>query len=284
MQLECIDQPVIASVDERQMQQLLEHVITNAVEAVSDASGMIQVRVAVREMCQADFARSYLTPEMVAGRYAVLTVSDTGEGMDSATLARMFEPFFTTRFVGRGLGLPAVLGIVHGHHGAVEVQSTQGVGSTIVIYLPLAEASTGVLAAQEPPSVVSTQRPTVLVVDDEAGMRSLLTRLLGRAGYEVLSADDGVTGLATLTAHPHEVKLVLLDVTMPQMGGHEALHLLRQQHPTLPVIMMSGYSVDEVAMFDSWATFSEFLHKPFQPADVLAAVEQALLRGSKAAA
>ena len=171
------------------------------------------------------------------GRYVTFSVTDTGSGMDQATLARVFEPFFTTKGVGKGtgLGLSTVYGIIKQSEGEVQVTSTPGAGTVFTVYLPRRDAP---LAERSPKAVPSTSggKETVLVVEDEDGLRALTERILRNAGYTVLTAENGGDALALFEKHGGKVDLLVTDVVMPQMSGREIAEQLARMNPSLKVL------------------------------------------------
>jgi CheY-like chemotaxis protein len=208
-------------------------------------------------------------PELPPGPYVVLTVGDTGTGIDPAILPNIFDPFFTTKEPGRGtgLGLATVYGIVKQGGGQVEVESTPGEGATFRIYLPAAPALEGgrVHAAAAAPGPGGSE--TVLLVEDEESVRVFATKALEKQGYRVLQARHGRDALLRLAEHQGPVHLVITDIVMPEMGGGELARRLAGERPDLPVLFMSGYTDDEVAAHGLGPDQS-FLQKPFT-SDVL---------------
>jgi len=192
------------------------------------------------------------------GAYVALEVSDTGCGMDEEVKSRLFDPFFTTKGPGRGLGMSALLGIVRAHRGLIRVESAPGQGTTFELLFP----SMGSRRPRVVPPAArasTMRRGTVLVVDDEAGIRSTMPRILAHLGYGALTATDGADALAVFDRKREEIVAVLLDHTMPGMSGRETLAALRDRAPTLPIIMTSGFSEQEGAAHGA----SAFLQKPF---------------------
>jgi two-component system, cell cycle sensor histidine kinase and response regulator CckA len=248
--------------DPTQVRQVVMNLITNASDALGDAAGTITLRTGLD------------------GELVFLEVSDTGVGMDTGTLQRIFDPFFSTKFTGRGLGLAAVMGIVESHHGHIRIRSAPGEGTTFRILFPAVPDS----ADAGPPRVSATQwrgQGTVLVVEDEEGVREVVRRMLERLGFQVITAEDGIAALERLEAHQGAIAAVLLDLSMPRMTGQEALHEIRRLRPDVPMVLMSGYTEQEVAskLLDSVGGATGFLQKPFLPEDltsVLREVSQAV--------
>ncbi|HEV8177485.1 MAG TPA: response regulator, partial [Gemmatimonadales bacterium] len=213
-----------------------------------------------------------------AGDYVRVDVTDTGSGMDKETRDRIFEPFFTTKFLGRGLGLSAALGIVRGHRGAIGVTSELDKGTTFTVLLPVVGAPQELhrAAPEIQPEGELRGVGTVLVADDDPVIRSLAASVLGDAGYTVELAEDGMQAVERLQELGDKVSLVLLDLTMPRMGGSEAAVRLRQLKPDIPIVVMSGYGDIEVMERFSGARIDDFLPKPFRPDQLTAKVRGVL--------
>jgi CheY-like chemotaxis protein len=262
--------PVMA--DAAQMRQIVLNLLTNASEALGERPGLLAVRTRVAHARRELLGGLHLGGELAEGEYVELEVSDTGCGMDERVQGRIFEPFFSTKFTGRGLGMAAVLGIVRSHRGAISVQSKQGAGSTFRVLLPRAELPPG-----EGGAAPARDRGVVLVAEDEESVRTLIRHMLGLLGYEVVMAADGDEALAVLRMRAGEVRLVLLDLTMPRRDGGQTLRELRQRWPDLPVLLMSSYSEAELGP-DVTGAAGGVLQKPFSLRDLAQRLD-ALLAG-----
>ena len=263
-------------VDVVQIRQVVLNLITNASDAIGDAPGSIRVITTAADVDSAFLAGASLPGDLPAGRYVILEVSDTGCGMDAETRERIFDPFFTTKFVGRGLGLATVLGIVRGHHGTIMVESQPGHGTTFRVLLPSVDAPADRLAQRGQPSAGRISTGTVLVVDDEETVRAVARTALELGGYSVLTAADGREALSVLRSHADVIGAILLDLSMPHMDGAEALRQMRRVKPDLPVILSSGYGEEHVACRLAGMKTSGFIQKPYRPSTLLAQVRAAL--------
>lgn len=217
--------------------------------------------------------------DLPAGHYAFVRVQDTGRGMSRDTLARIFEPFFSTKFTGRGLGLAAVLGIVRGHRGAIQVESVEGAGTAFEVLFPaLASplANAGAVSAVESQGRELTCCGTILVVEDEENVRTLAERLLARAGFQVQVAADGLAGLAQFAKRPEQFGAVVVDWTMPRLDGIDVIERLRAVRADIPIVLMSGYSEHDISSRVAEANVAAFIQKPFAAGDVVARVCRAI--------
>ena len=263
--------------DPGHLTQILLNLIANASDAFEDRPGVISLRTGVVACTPAALRETYVDDNLPGGRYVFLEVSDSGTGMDPETLARIFDPFFTTKFTGRGLGLAAVLGIVRSHHGAIDVRSEPGRGTTVRVLFP--EAPEALILAADAASVQGTARQSaglVLVVDDEEAIREIGYRVLTRAGCEVVVAADGREALARAGELGDAIDCVVLDLTMPEMDGKETFRALRRERVDLPVILSSGYSEAAVSGWLEGEAYTEFLSKPYSPDELNAAVRSVM--------
>ncbi len=267
--------------DRAQMSQVLVNLVTNASEALGDQSGTVRVGTGQVHADAAYLRGAYLDEDLPEGDYVYLEVADTGCGMDAETRQRIFEPFFTTKFTGRGLGLPAVLGIVRGHGGSIKVYSEPGQGTVVRVLLP-----TMVAAAEEeiepPPARGLTAWHTeglVLVADDEPVVRQVTQLALEMAGLRVLAASDGQEAVERFEEHADEIRAVILDVTMPRLSGDEVFHVIRRMRPEVPVILSSGFGEQEATARLVGRGLAGFLQKPYVPSELLALLERILEGG-----
>jgi len=269
------DVPPVAG-DVGQLQQVAMNLITNAAEAMEEA-GVVHIRVSTVPAALVTAASGLVvTAPVVDGDYVCLTVEDSGGGMDEQTRDRIFEPFFTTKFTGRGLGLAAVIGIVRDHHGSLAVDTALGQGTRFSVFLPaLSPGSIPAEVAHEHQPVPTTGvGGTILVADDEELVRSLAERVLADRGFTVITACDGAEAIALVRDHP--IDLVVLDLTMPRVGGVEALAAIGELRPELPVILSSGYSERDAQEQVGSETVAAFIQKPYLPERLVAAVTQIL--------
>jgi CheY-like chemotaxis protein len=217
-------------------------------------------------------------PILVPGRYARLSVSDTGSGMDAATRARIFEPFFTTKGVGKGtgLGLATVYGVIKQSGGHIEVASQIGKGTTFLIYLPASEDTPPGPRALTQLADLPQGTETILVVEDEEGVRALACEVLRRCGYTVLEARQGVEALDLMGRFSATLHLLVTDVVMPQMDGRTLASLLSTQRPGLKVLFVTGYADSFVQAQGINESEAALLMKPYMPADLARKVRDLL--------
>jgi PAS domain S-box-containing protein len=262
--------------DEGQLQQIVMNLVINGAEAIPEGRpGSVSVATEVREPTPAERQRAVIPLPGHSARYVLLTVADTGIGMDADTAAHIFDPFFTTKFTGRGLGLSAVLGIIKAHAGTLILESAPSQGTTFRVFLR-ASASTPVAA----PPVASAPAParrtgTILVVDDEQAVRSVATLALELSGYEVLAVTDGVEAIDAVTAHP-EIDAVLLDLAMPGMTGDRAAPEIRRVRPGIRIVLSSGYAEHEARRRFTDVSLDGFLQKPYTGRALVGALREAL--------
>jgi len=269
-----VDLPLVRG-DLSQISQVVMNLITNASEAIGEHPGSITIATGTAMLTADECAERKTNWDVSEGVYVFIDVSDTGSGMPASVREQIFEPFFTTKFTGRGLGLAAVAGIVRSHHGAIEVQSELGVGTTFRVLFPAAPGAHLDAPKHETlePAMERSGKGTVLVVDDEREVREVLSEMLEIFGFEVTAANDGIEALDIFRASPDAYSAVILDLAMPRMGGAETLQAIRAIRPDIPVILCSGYDEDHALKGDSR---SAFLQKPFKLSTLINKLEEVL--------
>ncbi len=254
--------------DETQVRQVVMNLLTNAIDATAGRPGAVTIRTGVSELSEEQVAELPFESDAVPGPYVTLDVIDEGEGMVASALAQIFEPFFSTKGPGRGLGLAAVRGILRAHGGAITVTSEPGTGTHFRVVLP---AATPVERSTElPVEVVSPAHGRALAVDDEEAVLGVASRMLARLGYDVEHATDGDE--ACVTVQGGEFDVVLLDVAMPRMNGVDAFRQIRATYPSLPVVLMSGYTFQELPPDVAGDPHLTFVQKPFTFVSLAAAI------------
>ena len=262
--------------DATQLRQVVMNLITNASDALGDEPGIIEVQTGSIEADEAEFEDAYFNYAPLQDRYVFLEVRDTGCGMDAATKERIFDPFFTSKFTGRGLGLAAVMGIIRGHSGAVRVDSEPGKGTTFRVYFPASTQDKPIVAVAAPVSTATNGDGTILVADDEALILDVTERILTKAGYTVLKAQDGEECLALFEQHKNEIDGVLLDMTMPKMSGGEVFLSISDMAPDIPVVLSSGFNEQEASAKFGGRKPAGFLQKPYRANDLVSAIHRVL--------
>jgi len=259
--------------DPSQIRQIVMNLLINASEAIGDRSGVITMSVGATRCDDEYLRKTELHDDLVPGLYVQLEVTDTGVGMDAGTRSRIFEPFFSTKFTGRGLGLAAVLGIVRAHKGALKVFSEPGKGTTFKVLFPALED-----AGEEAPTDDSSPladwrgKGTILLVDDEESLIALGGRMLEHLGFSVLTAADGMQAVELYRERGKEIDLVLMDLTMPHMDGAAAFGELRRLNPDVRVVLASGYSHEDVASRVPGEGLDGVLQKPYTLAKLRASL------------
>jgi two-component system cell cycle sensor histidine kinase/response regulator CckA len=264
------DEDLTIMADSGQIEQVLLNLVTNSIDAMP-AGGTLLIKTELAVGMEFQNADGHVKP----GDYAILTVADSGAGMDSKTRERVFEPFFTTKEVGKGsgLGLAMVYGIVRQHEGFISVSSNSGKGTAFMIYLPL-------LALDKKGTKHQDIRPqkggeeTILLIEDDKDVRGLLKEMLGSFGYHVIEAIDGKDGVEKFIDHKDEIRLLLTDVMMPKKNGKEAYNEIKKIKEDVKVIFISGYSAAATAeLLDEQL---DYMAKPVSPRDLLARIREVL--------
>ena len=269
------DLPNIAA-DATQMRQVVMNLVINASEAIGERSGLISIATGAMHCDHTYLSETYLDEDLPEGLYVYVEVSDNGTGMTEETRARLFEPFFTTKFTGRGLGLAAVLGIVRGHKGALKVYSEPGRGTTFKALFPATEMPSAALENSRGPATEWRGSGTVLLIDDEETVRGLVRRMLERMGFTVLTAADGREALELFRANTAQIRLMVLDMTMPHMDGEETFRELRRIRDDLIIILSSGYNEQTATSRFAGKGLAAFIQKPYRFEELRAVVRKAL--------
>jgi len=259
--------------DSGQMQQVLLNLVINARDAMPNG-GSVSIETRCGESRPDDPARDL---ELPAGPYLLLAVEDTGSGMDAETLQHVFEPFFTTKAVGHGtgLGLATVYGIVKQTHGSIHVRSEPGKGTRLSIYLPRIDAVSDAAGAPAEQTILGGSE-TVLLVDDQPEVRGFLAECLRSYGYGVIEAGSCEEALTVSRQRDHALDLLVTDMVMPGMSGRELAEALGAERPGLRVLLVSGYSAEQVRPLGLAASRFAFVQKPVSPEDLATKVRRLL--------
>jgi PAS domain S-box-containing protein len=262
--------------DPVQIRQIIINLVTNASEAIGRDPGIISISTGVMACDRTDLSDTWLAENLSGGRYAYLEVADTGCGMGREELSRIFDPFFTTKFAGRGLALPAVLGIVRTHRGVIKVRSEKGKGSSFKILFPTMEDNGEKTGRTREIPEPWRGHGTVLLVDDEEPIRNLGKKMLEHLGFSVLTAGDGRQAVAVFQQNAAAIRCVIMDLTMPQMDGEEAFMELRRIKDDVCVLMSSGYDERESTERLAGKGLNGFIQKPYRLASLAERLKQIL--------
>ena len=262
--------------DATQIRQVLMNLITNASESLGDGCGTIHITAGCLRCDRAylhkekDVLLAATEEPLPEGPYVYFEVSDDGCGMDDMVRSKIFEPFFTTKFTGRGLGMSAVLGIVRGHQGTIRITSTPGKGSSFRVLFPASRIQgqapglpDGAIEGSSPGEEAWSGSGTVLIADDEACVLAVGREMLHHLGFEVLAAADGRQAVDTFQVHAEDIDCVLLDLTMPELGGEQVIQELQRLQPEVRIILTSGYNLQDVSERFRCKGLAGFLQKPF---------------------
>lgn len=269
--------------DEGQIQQVIMNLILNAVQAIGEEQGIIEIITSIRKVNANELAyRQYTGEVLSAGHYLVISIQDNGCGMDQEMVGKIFDPFFTSKASGSGLGLAAVLGIIRGHEGSLQVFSKPSVGTTFEVLLPIIDineiATIEDLVLEKNHNAIEkgASRPTgsILIIDDEAVVCNVTSDILSIEGWHTYTAYSGRTGLDIYQQHQEQIQLILLDLSMPDMNGKETLLRLRQINPAALIVLTSGYDKSKALLdFDS-KQLTGFIQKPCPANKLIRLIEQ----------
>jgi CheY-like chemotaxis protein len=266
--------------DITQIRQVIMNLVINASEACGTNPG--DILVSTKNVYLSESSRHLLPEQIGSGQYVLLEVTDTGCGMDEDTQHKMFDPFFSTKFTGRGLGLAAVLGIIKGHRGGINVYSVPGQGTTVKVYFPISEENQplhGIGYSDSQSELQIKKRlsgKTILVVDDEMVIRDTFSQYLYLYGCEVLIAEDGLAGRDLYLKHCDKIDVVILDLTMPNLSGKEVLIEIKKRNPLVKIILMSGWAEEEALKSFRHGDVAAFISKPPSFEDLMAKLLEVL--------
>ncbi len=261
--------------DVAQIQQVIMNLVINASDAIGEKSGVISIATGVMHADHAYLEHTCLQEDVPEGRYIFLEVSDTGSGMDKPTQQRIFEPFFTTKFTGRGLGMSVVLGIIRRHHGTMKLYSELGRGTTFKMLLPISDQPAECI--EERASDEAQGTGTILIIDDEETIRETAVMMLEDKGFTTMTAVDGLDGVEVYRQHRDEIAAVLLDITMPKLGGEGCFMELRRINSNVRVVLSSGYNEQEATSHFSGKGLTGFIQKPYRPEALVEIVRAAAM-------
>jgi PAS domain S-box-containing protein len=276
IKLDLAEKPLIVSADAGQLEQVLINLASNAKDAMQEG-GRLTIKTGLEDVDDEYVAAyGYGKP----GRYALITVTDTGQGMDAETQRKIFEPFFTTKGIGEGtgLGLSICYGIIKQHSGYIKVYSEPGHGTVFKIYLPLSEEAASVDMKAKAAVPVNGGNETILVAEDDASLEVLTRIILESSGYSVITAKDGDDAITKFMENREHISLVILDMIMPKKNGKEVGEAIRKVSPRMKILFVSGYTMDVIKTADLTEAEFNFMHKPFIPKDLLIKVREVLDR------
>ena len=271
IQVQKTAQPLVVEADQRQIEQVLLNLYVNAWQAMPDGGDLLL------KTSQVSLDETVCKPHQAeAGRYVTISMTDTGIGMDEATRRRIFDPFFTTKTMGRGagLGLASAYGIIKNHGGMIKVYSVPDHGTTFNIYLPASEKE--VCQEDAPPGRLHSRSATILLIDDEELIINVGKAMLEKLGYRVVVANGGQKGIDVVAAMGNEIDLVILDMIMPGVDGYTAFDRIRKMQPKMPVILSSGYAINDQTMRMMQKGGRGFIQKPFTMSFLSQKVRQVL--------
>ena len=262
--------------DVTQVRQVIMNLVINASDAVGQKSGVVSISTGVMSCDRNYLSETWLNENLPEGMYVYIEVTDTGCGIENGNLSKIFDPFYTTKFTGRGLGLAAVLGIIRGHRGAIKVYSETGKGTTFKVLLPAADRSAERVSWMRDVGDDWRGSGTVLLADDEETIRVLGRRMLERFGFTVMTAANGREAVQIFSENSEGIRCVIMDLTMPHMDGEEAFREMRRIRKDACVVMSSGYNELEINQRFAGKGLAGFIQKPYQMADLASKLKEIL--------
>ena len=292
LQINLSNKPTWLMGDVSQLSQVVMNLITNASDSLLGDSGTISISSGIRSLSSLELKRMYFGSDLPVSDYAYLSVIDSGEGMSKQTLQSLFDPFYSTKFAGRGLGLASVSGIIRAHKAAADIVSEVNKGSCFTIYFPTIIPKLETVQApkkrnqsnheSQVANKSSVSMGKILIVEDEISVRRFTEIVLQQAGYEVASCEDGRDGLLMAEKMAENLDLLLLDCTLPYISGPEIYNSIKDKHPSLPVLFCSGYTEDNIFQEIGRNSHVKFLQKPYKEAELSSLVGE-MLRQANAA-
>ena len=279
------DEPIFLEGDPSQIRQVIMNLVINASEAIGEIDGVITLDAGVK-YCDRSYIIETGFEDQIAnieklkeGMYVFLEISDTGIGMSKETISKIFEPFYTTKFTGRGLGLSAVLGIIGGHHGMVKIYSEENKGSCFKILFPQFESDQSIKSSSDPLNDLDDNwqgKGTFLIADDEETVLDVAGHMLQSLGFDVLTACDGKEAIEIFTKHHEEIVGILLDLTMPYKNGAEVFQVVRQLNPKVRVILSSGYNEQSATQQFIGKGLAGFIQKPYDISELVKKIKEVM--------
>jgi PAS domain S-box-containing protein len=263
-----LEDSLFVNMDRSQIRQVILNIVTNGSEAINHSNGKIMIKTYSTRIKEGSEISSFTETSLEPGAYAALEINDNGIGMDDDIIKKIFDPFFSTKFTGRGLGLAAVLGIVKGHKGGIEVESSKTRGTIFTVYFPLIDDkdTNQKQVIPEIPDLnfnaLNLDKNTILICDDDPSIHQVLEKMVKELGFKSINVLEGKLAIDVFRERKDEILAVLVDLTMPHMSGEEVLRELRVLDDSIPIILSSGYSIDEIGVIVNQEN-TRFLQKPY---------------------
>ncbi|MBF0542842.1 MAG: response regulator [Candidatus Riflebacteria bacterium] len=270
--------------DFSQIMQAIINLVTNSVEAIGPRDGKISINSGIVDCNRAFLRECQFSEDLQTGKYLFIEVLDSGCGITQEIQQQIFDPFFSTKLVGRGLGLPTVYGIVRGHKGTIKVTSEIGNGTSVKLFFPIIDKGDEIVEkARETAKMIEEWRSygKILVIEDDDFIRSSIIQILKKVGFTTLDASNGQAGITAFQSHSPDVRLVLLDLTMPDLGGEETFRELKKIKSDVPIILTSGYSEEEATNNFDKKDLADFLQKPYSFDKLISKIKNVLEKHSE---
>ncbi|MCX8063856.1 MAG: ATP-binding protein [Candidatus Hydrogenedentes bacterium] len=249
-----------------QLMQLVTHLFNNAVESLPESAGKIEIKVGRISLSKEELGKLIFSDHANPGEYIYFSITDTGTGIKEEHISKIFDPFFSTKFLGRGLGLATVATTVRNHKGAIKVETEVGKGSTFTVYLPV--------LAVRPKHEIESSKGLILIIDDELEIQKLLFKSLSKEGYKVIQALNGIEGLNLLNSYGNKIDLLILDIILPDISGNKILAEVNSKYPELPILIISGYTEESLESSISHLKYWDFMMKPFSIREITQKIKE----------